>query len=217
MPLKVAYWPLKGRAFPTRCLLHHAGIEFEDYFIEKEKWFGEEKPALYKEAKPLPMPSIPYIQDGEDYIFQSNAVLRYAGRKAGYCATTENQRILEDTLEGVLAEISEAAIKARFGGSDPATALKEFVDGFAGKVKAINQVLKNSKFLTGDQPSWIDFSLLGAVEVAAWAGKSSLREFIQQENSELADVFRLVSDLLANQNLNKYIESVAQVPALPPF
>ena len=159
--MKLGYWGLKGRAFPIRCLLHYSGIEFEDkmYFPPGEDWFGSDKPGMKTSTQPLPIPSIPYIQDGETTVFQSIAVLKFAGRKAGLFAKDEQGKQTEDILQGVLTEVLDNLAKAKFAPENSEEELKKWCAKTAETFNAVNDHLSKHKFLCGDLVSWIDFML----------------------------------------------------------
>merc|ERR1712088_146924 len=111
-------------------------------------------------TKPLALPSIPYIVDGDMHIFQSMAVLKYAGRKAGLCAKDEAGKQIEDISQG---------------------------------------------FLTEDTASWIDFMLWHMFHFYC---------VYKGETSSLPECLRLEKQLLENDRLAAYVESVKDVPPL---
>ena len=206
--MKVGYWKQKGRAFPIRCLLHHAGIEFEDVLYSsenKDTWFAELKPEMAKTASPMAIPSIPYLVDGEVTIFQSMAVLRYAGRKSGYVAQSEAGIIIEDSVEGVLTEVFEKMRKARFSGDERDVKQKEFLPVGYGMLQSINDLLEKSKYLTGEKLAWIDFYLFQMVVFMEFIGGSCPH----------AKINALRADLEGNARLAAYLESVKDVACMP--
>lgn len=219
--MKLGYWPLKGRAFATRCLLHYAGIEFEDHKYDAETWFGKDKPALAESAKPFGGPSIPYLQDGDVTIFQSMAVLRYAGRKAGLAATDNKGMMLEDMFEGIIQEIMDKFGKARFGSKDPNQITKnisEMADNLPSQLAPINAALAERKFLTGDSPSWIDFHLLTIIEAYLFfrARSGTMLAMIESGgNEQTKNICRMLGDLFQNEKLATYYKSVRHDPFIP--
>nr|XP_038959756.1 glutathione S-transferase Mu 3-like isoform X2 [Rattus norvegicus] len=52
-----------------------------------------------KQRRDTPWATLPYLIDGSHKITQSNAILRYLGRKHNLCGETEEERIRVDTLE----------------------------------------------------------------------------------------------------------------------
>ena len=178
--MKVGYWAIKGRAFPIRSILHYAGIEFEDVKYTPEAaadWFGRDKEGMKSAAtKPLALPSIPYIVDGDMHIFQSMAVLKYAGRKAGLCAKDEAGKQIEDISQGVLTDVLDGLAKARFS-EDVDGETKKWCEKTMVTFATFEGFLKGKKFLTGDTASWIDFMLWHMFHFY-WVGRSNWVEIL---------------------------------------
>ena len=77
--LTIGYWGIQGLAHPVRLLLSYFKVPFEEVqYLEKDEWFGKDKPALKSWA-----PSIPYIKDGEVVLTESLALTQYAAGKCG--------------------------------------------------------------------------------------------------------------------------------------
>ena len=75
--IKLYYFSVYGRAEALRLLLNHAGIEYDDIFIDFQDW-GEWKPKL--NYNPLPLCVFP---DGREFN-QAQTLMRYFGVKYGY-------------------------------------------------------------------------------------------------------------------------------------
>uniref|UniRef100_A0A8B9LM54 glutathione transferase n=1 Tax=Astyanax mexicanus TaxID=7994 RepID=A0A8B9LM54_ASTMX len=60
---------------------------------DKSCWFNE-KPKLK-----MDFPNLPYLEDGDRKISQSNAIMRYIGRKHNLCGETEDEKVRVDILE----------------------------------------------------------------------------------------------------------------------
>merc|ERR1712020_557720 len=60
--------------------------------FDKTCWFGE------KETLGLDFPNFPYLIDGDIKITQSNAILRYLGRKFDLDGKTEAEKVLVDMM-----------------------------------------------------------------------------------------------------------------------
>ena len=83
----VGYWKIRGLAAPLRMILEYKGIEYENVLYEAHgcpgnwdvsSWFKEDKPKLLKENALM---NLPYIQYDDVVVTQSNACLRFLGRK----------------------------------------------------------------------------------------------------------------------------------------
>lgn len=75
--MKLYYFPSYGRAEPLRLMLHHAGIEYEECFIEMDDW-PKHKPMM-------PGGSMPAIElpTGKK-LGSTPSLARYFGRLYGY-------------------------------------------------------------------------------------------------------------------------------------
>ena len=210
MTLKLTYWPLKGRGFPIRALLHHAGVTFDDIFIEGAKW-PETKQKLNEQAH-FKYANLPFLQDNNnDPIFESMAILRYVARKYGYAAKDENGKIAEDVLQNVLNDLINPIIQARFSQpeNERKAKIEKTLESLYPKFAGIDHVLSKTKFLTGEKPNYVDFLLLQAGEVDQFFGGKLYEEYPRIKAHKEA--------LLENQSLRKYYDSVEKVPAMPPL
>ncbi|KAG9328114.1 hypothetical protein JZ751_016329 [Albula glossodonta] len=101
MTMKLAYWDIRGLAQPIRLLLEYTGTKYEDKFYscgeapnyDKSCWFDE------KHTLGMDFPNLPYLEDGDRKIVQSNAIMRYIARKHNMCGESEDEKIRVDILE----------------------------------------------------------------------------------------------------------------------
>jgi len=213
----IGYWNIKGRAYPARCLLAYAGVDFTDRQydnrLNKENaaiWFENDKPELGKMA-PMNFPSIPYVidptkkVDGKPTIvFQSLAVQRYLGRRFGLCAKTDSEIALEDMFEGVMKDIMDGVGKAFFGGEE---AMAKWVEGFEALFKPLDAHLASNKYLAGDNVTCFDFILFSHMEMCELIVKDGMAKFPN------LTTFR--ASLMENAGLRKYVESQKDCPFFP--
>jgi len=91
--LRLRYFPFPGRAAPIRDALRIGGVAFEDVQVPPER-FREQKA-----AGELPFGSLPVLDvetpGGIVSAAQSNAILRFAGRRAGLYPTDDPVRALK--------------------------------------------------------------------------------------------------------------------------
>lgn len=77
--VKLGYWPIRGRAQPSRLIMAYCGVEFEEVsYTSPEDWFGRDKQSLG-----IPFPNLPYLIDGDLKITQSLVIPKYIARKSG--------------------------------------------------------------------------------------------------------------------------------------
>eukprot|EP01060_Flectonema_neradi_P012598 TRINITY_DN19375_c0_g1_i1.p1 TRINITY_DN19375_c0_g1~~TRINITY_DN19375_c0_g1_i1.p1 ORF type:complete len:160 (+),score=34.34 TRINITY_DN19375_c0_g1_i1:46-525(+) len=77
MSLKLVYFPIPGRAEPTRLAFTLGGVKFEDELLTKEEWGRK----LKGEVSPR---QVPLLYLGDKVIGQSIAIMRYAGKVSKY-------------------------------------------------------------------------------------------------------------------------------------
>ncbi|XP_040854577.1 glutathione S-transferase Mu 1-like isoform X2 [Ochotona curzoniae] len=101
MPMTLGYWELRGLALPIRLLLEYTGTSYEEKHYrmgdapdyDRSQWLNE------KFKLGLDFPNLPYLIDGTHKLTQSNAIVRYLGRKHNLCGETEEEKIRVDILE----------------------------------------------------------------------------------------------------------------------
>jgi len=71
--MQLMYFPIRGRAEAIRLILEDQGAQYEFKAVEREEW---------QRIKPsTPFGQIPMLTDGDFQLPQSNAIIRYLGRK----------------------------------------------------------------------------------------------------------------------------------------
>jgi len=114
MSLTLTYFDVRGRAEPSRLILHAAGAKFTDKRV-KDDW---------KEIKPtLPwgqMPVLEVEQDGKKTVLhESFAIHRFLARRFGFMGATELEAAEIDALVEDVIDIYRPMMAIRFGpGSD---------------------------------------------------------------------------------------------------
>merc|ERR1712071_76861 len=160
--LRLAYWPGRGRAHMTRCLLHFKGVDFHDD-MDQSKW-AETKVAL---ADKLIYPNLPYIEDGSTMITESVAVLKYVGRKYGLAPSTEDQRVLDDQINSFLDDAFAKVITVfTCKDSEQQKELyKTLCENAVDFWTPIDGVLGKNKWTLGDQITTIDFRMMAYISL----------------------------------------------------
>ena len=66
----------------VRFLLEYTGLQYEDRkYLTPEAWFGGDM--AIEPQKNHPLVNLPYIKDGDTYIYESSALYVYIAHKAG--------------------------------------------------------------------------------------------------------------------------------------
>jgi glutathione S-transferase len=161
MPLKLIYFPTRGRAEASRLALYYQKIEYEDVRMP-----GPELIAEYR--KDAPFGQFPLLEVDGRYLGQSGAILRYVTRNLRPAdpfdaATMESiaDQGSQDLSQVIYPYIfcKEPAEKARLG--------EELKDKhFPKLLPGIVNYLGDRKFFGGDKPNAADFAVYATIENA---------------------------------------------------
>eukprot|EP01049_Picozoa_sp_SAG25_P000628 SAG25_NODE_22_length_22323_cov_52.926874_13_plen_259_part_00 len=107
--LLVCYWNIRGLGQPIRLALEYCGAPCVDVRVEagepgqadyKQFWMGQ------KASLKLPFGgNLPYMIDGDVHLVQSNAILRYVGRKYGLAG--DGSAVQTATLDMLLDQLTD--------------------------------------------------------------------------------------------------------------
>lgn len=178
----LVYWDICGLAAPIRLALATAGVDFVDVRVDcgplgdayKSMWFGF-KPNL---ELVLGFPNLPYLLDGDVALSQSNAILRYIGRKHGLTGESASLHIVDMVLDQMSDFDHE--ITGRCYGDFPA--LRPFcAEELPAMLSQWARLLGSKSFLTGDELTVADLKLYETLRkliiIEAEIGTATLHSF----------------------------------------
>ncbi|XP_052035429.1 glutathione S-transferase Mu 3 isoform X1 [Apodemus sylvaticus] len=178
MTMILGYWNVRGLTHPIRLLLEYTDSSYEEkrYVMgdapnfDRSQWLSE------KYNLGLDIPNLPYLIDGSHKVTQSNAILRYLGRKHNLCGETEEERIRVDTLENqvmdtriqlmivccspdfVTASLPGNLTKGGDSCSLPQEKQKpELLKAIPDKMKIYSEFLGKRPWFAGDKVTYVDF------------------------------------------------------------
>eukprot|EP00118_Oscarella_pearsei_P014183 m.119944 g.119944 ORF g.119944 m.119944 type:complete len:213 (+) comp37714_c0_seq1:58-696(+) len=156
MPIKLGYWDIRGLAQPIRLLLTYCGEEFEDkrYPATDRKSWSDVKFSLG-----LPMPNLPYLIDGDVKVVQSNAVLRYVGRKHKMDGSTEAEKVMVDIFESQVMDMRNAFVRLCYGPNYEENKKTYLNESLPATLKKISDQLGSSNWVAGEKITFPDFPL----------------------------------------------------------
>ncbi|XP_017323879.1 glutathione S-transferase Mu 3 [Ictalurus punctatus] len=157
MAMKLVYWDIRGLAQPIRLLLEYTGTEWEDKFYSCGEAPNYDKSCWFKEKATLNMdfPNLPYLEDGERKIVQSNAIMRYIARKHNLCGETEDEIIRVDILENQAMDFRNGFVMLCYLDFD--NKKKGYLDALPGILKQFSVFLGERKWFAGDKITFVDF------------------------------------------------------------
>jgi glutathione S-transferase len=201
--VKLTYFGIGGRAEAIRMCLFLGGVKFEDIRISQEE-FG----ALKASGK-LPAGQVPVIQAGNMTMTQSNAMLRYFGKRGGLYGDTPIQKFWSDwSLDTFDDFFKPPVFMPLFGATSDEEHKKLLGEKFNAYCKSLETRLNESgtpyltgnKLTIGDLKNYYTFSHIvhnsnspnkGAVEVMRNAVPSypKLGEWIKLMDHDLLPYF----------------------------
>lgn len=106
---------------------------------------------------------LPYLIDGSHKITQSNAILRYLGRKHNLCGETEEERIRVDILENQLMD--NRMVLARLCYNPDFEKLKPgYLEQLPGMMRLYSEFLGKRPWFAGDKITFVDFIAYDVLE-----------------------------------------------------
>jgi len=157
---KLIYFNLIGRGETIRLIFKVAGVEFEDFRIERDQFTPEMKAET-------PFGQLPVLEVDGVKLCQSNACARYLARKYNLAGKTE----LEQAQADMLADCFEDSIKPMiplFGEKDEtrkAEGMKKYAEEQMPAFLTLLETLLTAnhggeKFFVGDELTWVDLQFL---------------------------------------------------------
>ncbi|KAF7668796.1 hypothetical protein LDENG_00287180 [Lucifuga dentata] len=157
MTMKLVYWDVRGLAQPIRMLLEYTGTKYEEKFYSCGEAPNYDKSCWFSEKRKLGMnfPNLPYLEDGDRKIVQSNAIMRYIARKNNMCGETEEEQIRVDILENQAADFRNAFVIMCYTDFDKIK--PEYLKSLPEKLKDFSDFLGDRKWFAGDKITFSDF------------------------------------------------------------
>ncbi|KAM8924639.1 glutathione S-transferase P 1-like [Pelodytes ibericus] len=191
----LTYFPLRGRAEHIRLLLADQGIPYTEHEVTREDWISGD---LKKNAV---FGQLPKFQDGDLQIYQSNAILRYLGRKHGVNGSNDKESTLIDMMNEGVEDMKLKYFKFLF--VDNEENKEKYLNELSVQLAAFEKVLsKNSegpKFLVGDKISYADYNLLDSLHSSLDLTPDCLCSF------PLLSGF--IENIVSRPNISEYLKS----------
>lgn len=160
-PIKLGYWEIRGLAHPARLLLGYTDTEFEDVLYpcgdapdyDVSSWFS------VKESIGLDFPNLPYLIDGDIKITQSNAIMRYIGRKNKMDGETEEEKVRVDMMENQAMDFRNKFVDLcyRNAKQNYEEACSKYDKSVASTLNRFEKFLGDNKYFAGNKLTYVDF------------------------------------------------------------
>ncbi|XP_069545064.1 glutathione S-transferase Mu 3-like [Brachyistius frenatus] len=205
MTMKLAYWDIRGLAQPARLLLEYTGTKYENKFYvcgeapnyDKSCWFDE------KDKLGLAFPNLPYLEDGDRKIVQSNAIMRYIAHKHNLCGETEDERVRVDIMENQAMDFRNGFVRLCYSDFDK---LKpEYLKTLAGSLKQLSSFLGDRKWFAGDKITFVDFIMYELLDQHRMFQSTCLDDF--KNLKDLLDRFEALEKIAAYMKSDRYMKT----------
>eukprot|EP00118_Oscarella_pearsei_P025190 m.307694 g.307694 ORF g.307694 m.307694 type:complete len:214 (+) comp42645_c0_seq1:192-833(+) len=155
MTLRMGYWNIRALGQSVRLLLEYCKETYQDdrYNYKTGDWFD------VKFTLGLPMPNLPYVIDGDIKVVQSNAVLRYLGRKHKLDGETEAEKVFVDIFTNQVTDLHNTLFRVAFSPADLYEEKKKeyLTETLPDLLKAFSEHLEKRVWLAGEKITFPDF------------------------------------------------------------
>jgi len=195
------YFPVTGRAEPTRLMFHYTGVQFTDNQIPHSEWSQ-----LKTDVKRFPLCQLPTLQVDDVVICQSGAINRFVARQLGCYGSNELEGALIDQIVETLDELKESYGKIKFNPAlEETVKAKELSEFFhTDRTKLLLGFIttklseKEGEFFLGGKPSFADLVYFTSHEYLV-----AVKEDYEDDYPQLTKLHRSVG---AVESIKKYLD-----------
>ncbi|KAM7404603.1 hypothetical protein PAMP_011936 [Pampus punctatissimus] len=205
MTMKLFYWDIRGLAQPVRLLLEYTGTKYEDKFyvcgeapnFDKSCWFDEK----YKLG--MDFPNLPYLEDGDRKIVQSNAIMRYIARKHNMCGETEDEKVCVDIMENQAMDFRNGFVMMCYSDFDKIK--PGYLERLPGTLKQFSDFLGDRTWFAGDKITHVDFIMYELLDQHRMFQPTCLDDF--KNLKDLLDRFEALEKIAAYMKSNRFMKT----------
>ncbi|KAG9328190.1 hypothetical protein JZ751_016308 [Albula glossodonta] len=95
------------------------------------------------------VPQLPYLEDGDRKIVQSNAIMRYIARKHNMCGESEDEKIRVDILENQAMDFRNGFVMLCYTDFDKMK--PGYMEKLPGMLKKFSSFLGDRKWFAGEK------------------------------------------------------------------
>ncbi|CAD8210503.1 unnamed protein product [Paramecium octaurelia] len=211
--LLFGYWGIRGLGQSLRYYLEYLGLPYEEKrYVKPEEWFGEVAQApLNNEV----LVNLPYIKDGDKWVFESGALYVYLAHKANRAdllGSTPDEQVTLAQTKGVLQDLLKSFFTLITFSEEQYAAKKEefFKTDILWLIEKLNAFLGGKQWAAGNNLTYVDFQLF---EIEETLKAFNIDVFNSQANlKKHHDEFSNIAQLKAYLGSEKFIAG----PFYPP-
>ncbi|XP_041713124.1 glutathione S-transferase Mu 3 [Coregonus clupeaformis] len=205
MAMKLAYWDIRGLAQPIRLLLEYTDTKYEEEFYtcgeapnyDKSCWFDE------KHKLGMDFPNLPYLEDGDRKIVQSNAIMRYIARKHNLGGESEDEKVRVDVLENQAMDFRNGFVMMCYTDFDKMK--PGYTERLPGTLKQFSEFLGTRKWFAGDKITFVDFIMYELLDQHIMFDAKCLDDF--KNLQELVDRFEALEKIAAYMKSSRFMKT----------
>ncbi|CAK57521.1 unnamed protein product (macronuclear) [Paramecium tetraurelia] len=187
--LVLGYWGIRGLAQPLRYLVEYLGLPYEEKrYLKPEEWFGGLCQAPFNTHV---LVNLPYIKDGEKYVYESAALYVYLAHKANrpdLLGSTPDEQVAVAQVRGVIQDALKGFFHLITLPEDQYAAKKEevYANEVAWLIERLDKFIDGKTWAAGANLTYIDFGLfeleetLKAFHPESWAKFANLQKHHQE-------------------------------------
>ncbi|KAM8864038.1 glutathione S-transferase Mu 5-like [Spinachia spinachia] len=205
MTMKLAYWDIRGLAQPARLLLEFTGSQYEDTFYvcgeapnyDKSCWMD------VKDKLGMHFPNLPYLEDGDRKIVQSNAIMRYIARKHNMCGETEDEKVRVDFLENQAMDLRNGFVRLCY--ADYENLKPGYLENLPKLLEKFSDYLGDRKWFAGNEITFVDFIMYELLDQHRMFHSTCLDDF--KNLKDLLNRFEALEKIAAYMKSNRYMKT----------
>ncbi|XP_043198432.1 glutathione S-transferase Mu 4-like [Amphibalanus amphitrite] len=156
--MELGYWKIRGRAQSIRLLLEYTAERYSETFYQcgpapdydKSGWLQ------VKESMGLDFPNLPYLIHDGNRLTQTNAILRYIGRRHDMVGKTEEDHMRLDLLDNQLMDFRNGFSRLCYS-ADFEKLRPEYIKTALVTIGRFSKFLGEKDWLVGEKPTVVDF------------------------------------------------------------
>lgn len=178
-PVILGYWDIRGLAQSIRYLLAYARVPYVDkrYSYGSETEPNRDEWLAVKHKLDFDFPNLPYLIDGDIRMTQSQAILRYLGRKHSLVPEDEGTLRRVDMLQHEAFDILWDTARLSYDPDYTEDKRRQFLTDVADRLHHLQVYLaKHGPYGAGNTVTYVDFMLYESFQVVKILGPTTFRK-----------------------------------------
>ena len=170
----LGYWKIRGLASQIRYEMVYLGVDFDEHHYEQGDApdFDRGQWISVKDSLGLKFPNLPYLLDGDLKLTETNAIMKYIAHKYGSHLLGGDATTIAkvEMVAGVVNDLKGAVTMPCYTGSSAESITGNLLE----KVRPIVEFMGDKKFLVGEEPTYVDFTMFELIELMQFVSQGAL-------------------------------------------